>query len=98
MAGKKTNALTAYSNWCDGLPLVVKVLFALFLSPIIYGLYRIGRGGIGCGIIWMVVGLGLLAIGGAVGTVVSCCYFILSIVDLVTICIHGKPTIFVDLF
>lgn len=61
-----------YVKAIDGMPLVVKLLLAIFLGPIIYGIYRIAKGRILVGIIWIITG-GLFGIG-----------WIIDIITLVT--------------
>jgi len=63
----------------DNLPLIVKIILALpFIDGIAWGIYRIARGRIIAGLIWILVG-----------------WSILWIIDLITIILHGKPTVFV---
>lgn len=33
-----------YIKFVDDLPLIVKVLLAIFVGPIVYGIYRIAKG------------------------------------------------------
>lgn len=61
-----------YVKAIDGMPLVIKLLLAIFLDPIIYGIYRIAKGRILVGIIWIITG-GLFGIG-----------WIIDIITLVT--------------
>lgn len=61
-----------YVKAIDGMPLVVKLLLAIFLGPIIYGIYRIAKGRILVGVIWIITG-GLFGIG-----------WIIDIITLVT--------------
>lgn len=70
--------MSGYRKWVDDLPMWAKILFAIFLGPIIYGIYRIAKGdtsNIILGIAWILTG-GLLGVG--------------SIIDLVFI-IMKKP-------
>ena len=66
-----------YVKAIDGLSLIVKLLLAIFLGPIIYGIYRIAKGKVIIGIIWIITG-GLFGIGW--------------IIDVVTIVLSNKVT------
>ncbi len=69
----------------DGLPFIVKIIFALpFIDGFAWGIYRLAKGLsrndlslIIAGIVWIFVG-----------------WAILWIVDMITIILHQKPTIF----
>lgn len=71
----KNNGLVQAIN---DLPLVVKIILALpFLDWIVFGVYRILKGHVIAGIVW-------LFIGAAFGW----------IIDIVTLVLYGKVTIF----
>jgi len=62
----------------DNLPLIVKIILALpFIDGIAWGIYRIAKGRIIAGLVWILVG-----------------WSILWIIDMITIILHGKPTVF----
>lgn len=69
-----------YVRAIDGLPWIVQILLVLFLDPIIYGIYRIAKGNLIIGIIWIITG-GLFGIG----------WFI----DLVTMILNKRVTFLV---
>lgn len=62
----------------DSLPFILKLILVIFLDPLIYGIYRILGGHPIAGIIWLLTG-GLFGIGW--------------IIDIVTVILHGKPTV-----
>ncbi|MDD4184041.1 MAG: hypothetical protein WC251_03995 [Candidatus Izemoplasmatales bacterium] len=50
-----------YVKFIDGLPLILKVILALpGLDGIFYGIYRICKGRIIIGILWIVLGIAIL--------------------------------------
>lgn len=50
--------MVKYINFFDKLPFVLKLLFALpILDGIFYGIYRIGKGQVVWGIVWLVFGM-----------------------------------------
>lgn len=50
--------MVKYINFFDKLPFVLKLLFALpILDGIFYGIYRIGKGQVAWGIVWLVFGM-----------------------------------------
>lgn len=50
--------MEGYVKFIDGLPKVLKIIFALpVLDGIIWGLYRIGKGKIIEGILWFFIGM-----------------------------------------
>ncbi len=50
-----------YVKFIDGLPLILKVILALpALDGIFYGIYRIAKGRVIAGIIWIVLGFFVL--------------------------------------
>ena len=68
----------------DDLPLIVKVLLALFFAPVYGALYRLApltTKALVVGILWFVTGA-FFGIGW--------------IIDLVCVILHGKPTVLVD--
>lgn len=69
--------MNEYVKAIDGLSLIVKLLLAIFVGPIIYGIYRIAKGKVIIGIIWIIT-LGLCGIG--------------LIIDVVTILLSNKVT------
>ncbi|MDY0363088.1 MAG: NINE protein [Bacilli bacterium] len=69
--------MNEYVKAIDGLSLIVKLLLAIFVGPIIYGIYRIAKGKVIIGIIWIITG-GLFGIGW--------------IIDVVTILLSNKVT------
>lgn len=72
------NAANSYVKFIDGLPLLLKVILALpGLDGIFYGIYRICKGHIIIGILWILLG-----------------FAILWIIDIITIILYGKVTIF----
>lgn len=72
------NAANSYVKYIDELPLILKVILALpGLDGIFYGIYRICKGHIIIGILWIFLG-----------------FAILWIVDIITIILYGKVTIF----
>ena len=48
--------MDAYVKAVDGLPLIVKVLLAIFVGPIVYGIYRIAKGKLIIGVLWIIFG------------------------------------------
>lgn len=48
--------MSSYVKAIDGLPLIVRVLLAIFLGPIIYGIYRIAKGKLLIGVLWIIFG------------------------------------------
>ncbi|HKM29408.1 MAG TPA: hypothetical protein VJZ51_01450 [Bacilli bacterium] len=67
-----------YVKFIDELPLILKIIFALpGLDGFFYGIYRICKGHIIIGILWIYVGAAIL-----------------WIVDIITIILYGKVTIF----
>lgn len=63
-----------YVKFMDGLPLVLKVIFALpGLDGLFYGIYRIAKGRLIVGIIWIFLGI-----------------FILWVIDIYHILTKGK--------
>lgn len=69
--------MNEYVKAIDGLSLIVKLLLAIFVGQIIYGIYRIAKGKVIIGIIWIITG-GLFGIGW--------------IIDVVTILLSNKVT------
>lgn len=68
----------------DNLPWIVKLILALpFIDGLAWGIYRIAKGIHKNDVILIVAGIVWLFVGWA----------ILWILDLVTVIIHGKPTI-----
>jgi hypothetical protein len=54
-------SLKEYVKFIDGLPLILKVILALpGLDGIFYGIYRICKGRIIIGILWIVLGIAIL--------------------------------------
>lgn len=78
--------MKAYISFMDGLPKIVKFIFALPGLDILWAIYRIFKGVKGNNIITLIFGI-LWIVPGAV---------ICWVVDLITILLFGKPTIFVD--
>ncbi|MDD2259348.1 MAG: hypothetical protein PHU02_05400 [Bacilli bacterium] len=68
--------MNEYVKAIDGLSLIVKLLLAIFVGPIIYGIYRIAKGKVIIGIIWIITA----------GLVVG------WIIDVVTILLSNKVT------
>lgn len=66
-----------YVKAIDGLSMLVKLLLAIFLDFIVFGLYRIAKGKVVFGLIWIITG-GLFGIGW--------------IIDVVTIVTSNKIT------
>jgi len=63
-----------YIKFIEGLPFIVKLIFALpILDGILYGIYRIAKGSIILGIIWIFVGAAIL-----------------WIIDLISVIVNGK--------
>ena len=79
------NSLTASY---DALPLIARIIIQIIGGFIVGGIYRIARYFETKNIVTLVVGL-LLTFTG-VGNVIS------WIIDLVTLCLNGKYTVFVD--
>ncbi len=48
--------MDAYVKAVDGLPLIVKILLAIFVGPIVYGIYRIAKGKLLLGVLWIIFG------------------------------------------
>lgn len=68
-----------YIKFIDGLPWIIKLIFAFpGLDGIIYGIYRIAKGNLILGIIWIILGIPLL-----------------WIIDLYSVIKHGKVKYFV---
>jgi len=54
-------SLKEYVKFIDGLPLILKVILALpGLDGVFYGIYRICKGRLIIGIIWIILGIPLL--------------------------------------
>lgn len=66
-----------YVKAINGLNVIVKFIIALFLDPIIFGIYRIAKGKVLIGLIWIFTA-GLFGIGW--------------LIDLITIILHNKVT------
>ena len=79
------NSLTASY---DALPLIARIIIQIIGGVIVGGIYRIARYLETKNIVTLVVGL-LVTFTG-VGNVIS------WIIDLVTLCLNGKYTVFVD--
>ena len=63
-----------YIKFIEGLPFIVKLIFALpILDGILYGIYRIAKGSIILGIIWIFLGAAIL-----------------WIIDLISVIVNGK--------
>ncbi len=63
-----------YVKFIEGLPFIVKLIFALpILDGILYGIYRIAKGSVILGIIWIFVGAAIL-----------------WIIDLISVIVNGK--------
>lgn len=69
-----------YVKAIDGLPWIVQLLLVFFLDPIIFGIYRIAKGSLIIGIIWIITG-GLFGIGW--------------LIDLITMLLNKKVTFLV---
>lgn len=68
-----------YIKFIDGLPWIVKLIFAFpGIDGIIYGIYRIAKGKVILGVIWIFVG-----------------FVILWIIDIYSVLVHGKVKYFV---
>ncbi len=53
--------MVKYINFFDKLPFILKLVFALpVLDGIFYGVYRLGKGQIVAGIIWIIFGMIIL--------------------------------------
>ena len=48
--------MDAYVKAVDGLPLIVRILLAIFVGPIVYGIYRIAKGKLIIGVLWIIFG------------------------------------------
>ena len=73
--------MKGYIKFINGLPLIVKVLLALpIVDGFVYGIYRIAKGNLVSGLIWIFTG-GLFAIG--------------AFVDIITLIAHNKVELFV---
>ena len=60
--------MAGYRKWVDELPMWAKILLAIFVGPIIFGLYRIAKGDTGniiLGIAWILTG-GLVGVGALI--------------------------------
>jgi hypothetical protein len=54
-------SLKGYVKFIDGLPLILKVILALpGLDGIFYGIYRIAKGRVIIGILWIILGFAIL--------------------------------------
>lgn len=67
-----------YVKMIDKQSMIVKLILAIFLGPIIYGLYRFAKGRMLVGIVWFLT-FGLLGIGW--------------LIDIITIIINNKVKI-----
>jgi len=70
----------------DNLPWIVKLIFALPGLNIIWGIYRLVKG--------IVKKNGVLTIAGIVWIFAG--WAILWIIDLITVIVNGRPTVFAD--
>ncbi|MFA5765729.1 MAG: hypothetical protein WC929_06280 [Bacilli bacterium] len=53
--------MVKYINFFDKLPFILKLFFALpVLDGIFYGIYRLGKGQIAAGIVWIIFGTVIL--------------------------------------
>ncbi|MGI6393014.1 MAG: hypothetical protein ACOX16_05425 [Candidatus Izemoplasmatales bacterium] len=53
--------MKGYVKFIDGLPLILKVILALpGLDGIFYGIYRIAKGRVIIGILWIILGFAIL--------------------------------------
>jgi hypothetical protein len=58
---KEGDAMKEYVKFIDGLPLILKVILALpGLDGIFYGIYRIAKGRLIIGILWIILGIAIL--------------------------------------
>ncbi len=78
--------MNGYINFMDGLPTIGKFIFALPVINIFWAIYRILKGIKNDNLITLVAGIVWLFAGWA----------ILWIIDLITIVMSGRPTVFVD--
>jgi hypothetical protein len=70
----------------DGLPVIVKLIFALpVIDGFAWGIYRLAKGISKNDLSLIVAGIVWIAVGWA----------IFWILDIITIIMHGKPTLFV---
>ncbi|MFA6627304.1 MAG: TM2 domain-containing protein [Bacilli bacterium] len=51
-----------YVSFIKKLPWIAQVLLTLFFDPIVYGIYRVAKGKLIAGVIWIITG-GLFGIG-----------------------------------
>lgn len=72
--------MKSYVKSVDSLPAVLKILLAFFLGFIVYGIYRIAKGRVLVGILWLITG-GFFGIGW--------------LIDFIQVILHGKPQILV---
>lgn len=63
-----------FDKWFDKQGMIVKFLLTFFLDPIVGGIYRLSKGSILLGILWLL--FGLFGIGW--------------IIDIVSVLLHGK--------
>ena len=70
----------------DGLPFIVKIIFALpGIDGIAWGIYRLAKGLSKNDLTLIIAGIVWIAVGWA----------IFWIIDIITILMHGKPTVMV---
>lgn len=71
--------MKAYCKAIDGLPLILKIILALpVFDGIVFGIYRICKGHIIWGIIWIFLGIAVLG----------------AIIDIISLILHRKVVYF----
>ncbi len=71
----------------DNAPLILKIILALpFIDGIAWGIYRIAKGIDRKNTVLIIAGIIWIFVG----------FFVLWLVDLITIILHGRPTILAD--
>lgn len=74
-------------DFYDNLPFIVKLILAFpFIDGIAWGIYRVAKGLHKQNIILIIAGILWIFAG----------FFLFWIIDLITIILHGKPTVLVD--
>ena len=74
-------------NFFDNAPLILKIILALpFIDGIAWGIYRIAKGIDRNNTVLIIAGIIWIFVG----------FFVLWLVDLITIILHGRPTILAD--
>jgi hypothetical protein len=85
-------ALKNFRKTLDSIPWVIELLLVIFFDGLYGGIYRMTRGdttGVVIGIVWLVLAY-VPMVFGWIGSIVLA---VLTIVDIICVCIHKKITV-----